>query len=189
MPAPDEAWFQATAAAVREAIAAVRGHVYGVERNVDLYPLTGDNDDYAYSRQFVDATTRKVFAYTLEVGREFQPPLDEATEMLKEISSGLVAFCECALAAVPTRITAVRRAGGRITAVGGLDETGGAWRMSEEEAIRAIRSEGRLFYVERPEGDRVDVVIARHNGDDDYLKTVADGERPNNLLALPDLDN
>ena len=188
MPAGDEEWFRATATAVRDGIAAVRDHVYAVERNVDLYPVTGDNDDYAYSRHFIDTSRRKVFAYTLETGREFQPEQDEAFAVLTEVASGLVAFCERALAAVPMQIMAVRRARTRIVDVGGVDDAGVHWHLSEEEAILAIRSEGRRFYVEQPEGDRVDVVIARTGSGREYLKTIADGDRPNNLLALPDLE-
>lgn len=88
--------------------------------------------------------------------------------------------------AVPTRITAVKRARRRISAVGGVDQFGERWRLTAEEAIAAIRGEARSFYVEQPTGDPVDVVVARRRGRD-YLKTTADGDAPNNLLALPEL--
>jgi hypothetical protein len=86
----------------------------------------------------------------------------------------------------PTPVTAVRREGGRISAIGGVDAFGEPWRMSEEEAMAAIRTNTRGFYVERPAGDRVEVVISSREGRE-YLKTVADGDRPNNLLELPEL--
>jgi hypothetical protein len=39
-----------------------------------------------------DATKRKVFAYTVETGTEFQPPYSEALNIISEVSSGLVEF-------------------------------------------------------------------------------------------------
>jgi len=39
--------------------------------------------------------------------------------------------------------------------------------------------------VERPPGHVVDVIVASGLGRK-YLKTTADGEQPDNLLALPD---
>ena len=54
-----------------------------------------------------------------------------------------------------------------------------------QDVIARIES-GESFYVERPEGDRVEVVIATSRAGNKYLKTVADGDVPNNLLALPE---
>ena len=41
------------------------------------------------------------------------------------------------------------------------------------------------FYVERPAGHRVAVIIGRSAAGHEYIKTESDGEQPNNLLALP----
>jgi carboxypeptidase T len=188
MPPADENWFVATGAAVRDAIEAVRGRRYTLQSSVWLYPSSGMVKDYAYSRHFVQASRRKVYAYTLETGREFQPPKPEADNVGLESISGLVGFCERALTnpvVPPLRITGVDRGRTRILAVGGGDGTA-RWRMTAEDAIAAIRSRGQRFYVERPQGDRVDVVIGSSRGRD-YLKTTADGDLPNNLLALPEL--
>ena len=43
-----------------------------------------------------------------------------------------------------------------------------------------------FFVVERPPGHRVNVIIAQSAYGNLYLKTEADGEHPNNLLALPE---
>jgi hypothetical protein len=51
------------------------------------------SDDYAYSRHFIDNTKEKVIAYTLEWGKEFQPPYTEMHNIIQEITSGLIAFC------------------------------------------------------------------------------------------------
>ncbi len=73
MPAADRDWFVDTGNKVRDAIAAVNGNGYTVEQAVYLYPTSGTSKDYAYSRHFVDAAKRRVYAYTLETGTEFQP--------------------------------------------------------------------------------------------------------------------
>jgi hypothetical protein len=91
------------------------------------------------------------------------------------------------------RITAVqRRAGGspqtRIRAVGGVRPDGTRWRMTTDEAIKAIRR-GERLYVEEPIGDPVDVTVSHTAAGREYLRTVADGDDPNNLLALPELDD
>jgi Protein of unknown function (DUF3892) len=70
----------------------------------------------------------------------------------------------------------------RITAFG-CTTNGVVVRFSEEEGIRRIRS-GDEFFVERPAGHVVKVEIAEREGRE-YLKTEPDGERPDNLLALP----
>jgi len=72
-----------------------------------------------------------------------------------------------------------------IHSVGGLLPDGTRWRLTLAEAIRLLKR-GHSFYVEEPAGDRVAVEIARSRWDNEYLKTVADYEEPNNLLALPE---
>jgi hypothetical protein len=74
----------------------------------------------------------------------------------------------------------------RIVAVGGTHPDGTAWRLTVPEAIREVER-GRRMYVERPVGDAVDVVVSRTGAGRRYLRTVADGDEPNNLLALPPL--
>lgn len=84
-----------------------------------------------------------------------------------------------------SRISCVDVSGnGRITAVGGVGEDGSAWRLSLGAAVAAVEA-GLSFYVERPEGDRVAVIVAVSAKGRRYLKTEADGDVPNNLLALP----
>jgi hypothetical protein len=85
-----------------------------------------------------------------------------------------------------SRITHVAHDGNRIAAIGGEIAAGRRWRQSAEEAIEAIAYGRRSYFVEEPVGDRVAVVVAYRDGRA-YLKTVSDGDRPNNLLALPGL--
>ena len=63
----------------------------------------------------------------------------------------------------------------------------GKWRISESAAIRRIESGQDSFftYVGRQEAE---IIVATHRGRK-YLKTLADGYAPNNLLALPECVN
>ena len=71
----------------------------------------------------------------------------------------------------------------RITHVGGVGTT--RWRLTVEDVIQRIESGAESFYVNRPQGDTVDVTVATRLGRK-YLKTKADGDEPNNLLSLPE---
>jgi hypothetical protein len=74
----------------------------------------------------------------------------------------------------------------RIRSIGGRNGDGTRWKLSQADAIRGIEDGTWAFYVERPAGDRVPVVVAVSAAGNKYLKTVADGDQPNNLLSLPE---
>jgi hypothetical protein len=73
----------------------------------------------------------------------------------------------------------------RIRSIGGTNANGTRWKLAEADAIAGIKAGRWTFYVERPAGHRVWVVIATRLGRE-YLKTEADGEQPDNLLDLPE---
>lgn len=92
--------------------------------------------------------------------------------------------------AQPVRVSCISKtdrtsAHERIRNIGGVNPDGTRWRMPESQAIRDTNSGTYGFYVERPAGHRVQVVVATRLGAN-YLKTTADGEQPDNLLALPE---
>ena len=73
----------------------------------------------------------------------------------------------------------------RITAIGGVNSNGSNWKLSQEDAIRHIEAGTYQFFV-KAGGRIVEVIVAISRYGHKYLKTVADGEHPNNLLSLPE---
>ncbi len=73
----------------------------------------------------------------------------------------------------------------RITHVGGKNPDGGPWKQTQEQTIRDINNGDWVFYVGEGK-DRVKVVVAISPYDNEYIKTEADGQEPNNLLSLPE---
>jgi hypothetical protein len=74
----------------------------------------------------------------------------------------------------------------RIRNIGGRNPDRNRWKLTQAEAVEWIQSGKGAFYVERPTGDRVAVVVARSQYGNLYIKTEADGDQPNNLLSLPE---
>lgn len=72
----------------------------------------------------------------------------------------------------------------RITHVGGRGRT--QWKLEVADVVRRIQTGQEAFYVERPQGDQVEVIVAVSRAGNTYIKTTADGDEPNNLLSLPE---
>ncbi|MEW8985716.1 M14 family metallopeptidase [Paenibacillus sp. S-12] len=91
----------ALANAMHQGIKAVRGRNYQVQQAFDLYPTSGTSDDYAYSRHMTDPNKGKIYGFTIEWGREFQPPWTEMQQIVSEVSAGIIQFSESASGATP----------------------------------------------------------------------------------------
>jgi hypothetical protein len=72
----------------------------------------------------------------------------------------------------------------RIQGIGGGTTLLGGWWHPEDDAIRNIEKGINSYFVSVG-GRTVAVIVAIHNGRK-YLKTEADGYRPDNLLSLPE---
>jgi murein tripeptide amidase MpaA len=93
IPNADLATAVSLAKSIRDGIKSVREIEYQVKPSYYLYPTSGVSDDYAYSRHFSDPNSAKVFAYTIEWGKEFHPPWNEMEKIVIDVSSGLLEFC------------------------------------------------------------------------------------------------
>jgi hypothetical protein len=73
----------------------------------------------------------------------------------------------------------------RISAICGLKPDGSHWTLTHEQAVSQIEDGTCAFYIERVGGRRSDVIVAVDLHGHKYLKTVADGQQPDQLLHLP----
>jgi len=73
----------------------------------------------------------------------------------------------------------------RIRAVGGMNDNGTNWELTQEQAIQGIEAGKWKFFV-AVRGHIVNVIVSVSRFGNKYLKTEADGEQPNNLLSLPE---
>lgn len=73
----------------------------------------------------------------------------------------------------------------RILSVGGVSGDGKRWRISQSDAVTYIENGTYSFYV-KVGFSEANVIVAKSAYGNKYIKTVNDGEHPNNLLSLPE---
>jgi hypothetical protein len=71
----------------------------------------------------------------------------------------------------------------RIEHIGGKNTDGSRWKITQERAIALIEGRECSFYVNRG-GRTADVIVSKSKFGNKYIKTVADGDHPDNLLSL-----
>src|SRR5437016_13210207 len=72
----------------------------------------------------------------------------------------------------------------RIHSVGGVKPDGGCWKLIHDKVISFIQDGTYVFYIEKPGGHRLEVIVAT-SAYGNYRKTVVDRQEPDNLLSLP----
>jgi Zinc carboxypeptidase len=90
LPDGDLGQVQGLASAFQRALFQVRGKLYVAKPSFSLYPTSGTNESFAYSRHFVDGSKSNALGFTVEWGTEFQPPFSEMQEIIKDVSAGLI---------------------------------------------------------------------------------------------------
>jgi hypothetical protein len=73
----------------------------------------------------------------------------------------------------------------RILGLGCYTPTNVFLTFTEAQVIDRIENHGDSFYVERPTGHVTDLEVVKQHDGTKYVKTEADGEKPDNLLSLP----
>jgi len=94
--AGDAVIYEALGQKMVDATNQVRGSSYAAGQSYEaLYPTTATSDDYAYSRNLVDSSKQKTYAYTFEYGGgTWFPEYSEMQQVAAEVNAGMIALCD-----------------------------------------------------------------------------------------------
>lgn len=114
IPPRDLQRFQTVASRIVSAISSVRGRSYTSEPSSALYPTTGTQSDYAYSRHIANPKLRKTYGFTFETGPwagnvadSFHPA--DPTLIKRDAKAAIIALaqqCICAIDLIGARFFA-----------------------------------------------------------------------------------
>ena len=103
IPREDLAWYETVGRQIVADIRAVRGRVYKSQTGIALYPTTGTQSDYVYSRHIADPSLHKTLGYTFETGpsvgdvrQGFHP--DDPEPVKRDAKSGMLALAQACAA-------------------------------------------------------------------------------------------
>ncbi len=111
IPPRDLQRFRTVASRIVSAISSVRGRTYTSEPSIALYPTTGTQGDYAYSRHIANPKLRKTYGFTFETGpwvgnaADSFHPADPAL-IKRDAKAGLIALmqqCICSIELIGAR--------------------------------------------------------------------------------------
>lgn len=139
IPPRDLQRFQTVGGRIQSAIQAVRGRVYTNQSSVALYPTTGTQSDYAYSRHIANSRLGKTYGFTFETGpwmgsaaESFHPVDPEPVK--RDAKSGMIALLQQSICAIEliglkfftaqTEVNALRKVRDRLLAT---TEAGREW--------------------------------------------------------------
>ncbi|MFL5919845.1 MAG: M14 family zinc carboxypeptidase [Gaiellaceae bacterium] len=146
IPPQDLQRFQTVGNRIVSTISSVRGRVYTSEPSIALYPTTGTQSDYAYSRHIANPKLTKTYGFTFETGPwagnaadSFHPA--DPTLIKRDAKAGIIALmqqCICAIELIGARffatdadVTELRRIRDEVLAT---TEAGRAWIALFERA-------------------------------------------------------
>lgn len=105
MPPRDLQRFQTVGNQIRSDINAVRGRLYTNQASIGLYPTTGTQSDYVYSRHIANPALHKTYGYTFETGpstpdlRESFHPADP-TLIKRDAKSAMLSLIQQSVCAI-----------------------------------------------------------------------------------------
>jgi len=101
---------QSVGAQIASDVVKVRGHDYVVQPSIGLYPTTGTNPEYAYSRHIADKGAHKTYGWTIETGPAsdgFHPGDPNQSQTILDAKAGMLSLLMqsvCAIDLIGTQI-------------------------------------------------------------------------------------